>query len=322
MPQLFICHIIYSFRLILYALLLFVVGLSVHQNFVLGKSFYSANRSAIIADSLDAEDSAQADSTSTNSENQKTSAENETNQSGETKQDTTILFRYNQENGCEKNYKQTSLPSSRKTLSPFDTSGINGHHIKAIANHYRVTYNKGEGNEIYSITMNGEKRKSSAMLETMPYIKAVSECRKVKDFKSAEEFSNYSDSLSLQFQQKITVQLDLLSPSIQAATLDTADLVDVRLIAFDQEIKPQKIVRLGLKSKLNGFDSWYERRVKLVFPRTRGMNNLLDDRQLSLLLRLNTNENNQVDFQKEYRFELLQLGKNRQAAMVESKGNQ
>lgn len=217
-------------------------------------------------------------------------------------------YTYGTNPGCQDSIEQYDFPEN-STISAFDTTSISAHNLQAVQDYFRTTYRSAKQTDLFTVKNGDQVYKSTAMLLTMPYFKALSECRRVKDFNSTEEFSSYSDSLQTQFQRQITIRLDLISNNINAVSLDTTELFDVRLQAFDQFLKPLDVVYFPVKSKIVAFQTWYQRRVLLSFERYNGLQDYLSDYELALVIRLKVAPE-EADYQRVYRFNILKSAGN------------
>lgn len=154
-------------------------------------------------------------------------------------------------------------------------------------------------NTIYSV-LEG-RLPSMAYAVSLPIIEASIDYRSRHIFKSIYEAEMFADTLRNRFKNQVKVHVFLRSYDINLLELEREELFDVHIENRGDIIKPLKKSFSPIRSRRLGNDSWFERRLSLVFPRMSSGVDYWQDFEVNLIIKpkfegLSISENEKATF--------------------------
>lgn len=208
---------------------------------------------------------------------------------------------------------QRPLPSKIQLTYTDSASVLNAHHFQSVREYFTVrhttstsadTTDSTSAVDLFKVYTVEDTLKSSAYIRGIPFLQTQIDYRSTYEFDSNQEYKDYKDSLYSRFYQQFELVLNLRSHNIQAVNLDTAQFFDVYISANNMPVKPGKIIRYPLQSRVDRHFAWYERTLILIFPRYVGGVDVLQSNELVLNLVLKGDAGPEPAYNQKYQLNL------------------
>lgn len=170
------------------------------------------------------------------------------------------------QNKIAREIPQSPLPE--KFAATFiDTATVGFEHVIALEEYFTSLPDNPADSSIFSVQTLDTLLWTSAFIKSRSYLQAYRKARDQFSFQSQEERKQFDDLIEKNFRRKIDVELTIRSTSAIATALDTSATVKVYLEKNNQRVSPENLLYGPVKTHVENGQIWYERAVKLEFPR-------------------------------------------------------
>lgn len=154
-------------------------------------------------------------------------------------------------------------------------------------------------NNLYTVRDGNVPSKAYAV--SLPIIDAIIDYRTRNIFRSDYEAEMYADTLRNRFRTRVEVVLFLRSYDVQLLNIERTDLFSIYIDARGDHVRPIKIIPAPIRSRVSGSETWFERRITMIFPRLSGGVDFWSDFEVNLIIQpklqgLQIGENEQIVF--------------------------
>ncbi len=206
-----------------------------------------------------------------------------------------------------------NLSARKRTLVPLppdlrlnfiDSANVGAEHYLAIENYFKTTFKQLQKKSLMSVTIGPRNYRTDAFVRALPLLQAEFLEKKEERFIAESEIRAYQKRQEEYFSKYVDVILDIKSLFIASTEL-SPEMFTIRLNSNEIMVEPLEIDLQPMYSHITGFQPWYQRRVRLQFPRRQGNIDLWDKRTLVLLVNLKDLRTfSDVNYQVDFRFDL------------------
>lgn len=199
--------------------------------------------------------------------------------------------------------KYVPLPPDLR-LNFIDSANVGAEHYLAIENYFKTTFKQLQKKSLMSVTIGPRNYRTDAFVRALPLLQAEFLEKKEERFITESEIRAYQKQQKEYFSKYMDVILDIKTPFIASTEL-SPEVFTIQLNSNEITVEPLEIDLQPLYSHITGLQPWYQRRVRLQFPRRQGNIDLWDKRTLVLLINLKDSSTfSDADYQVDFQFDL------------------